>query len=201
MLCSTCCRNGDPMVRTLWVWMTWLQNACTATAWAGACTGTCLRPATRTSPRGPREAPPCRAACLCLSPTQPRRWTWPQRPRSPPSPSTPPRSPLPISQRPTTSHGKRSTPKKLGPARSPPRRYSSDPSVEAARSQVPSRLIRDCNLAEVESFYFSTLFVSVVFFVFFLFPSSQKAVMQRFPVVCHEILSAWKKTIAVDFRR
>lgn len=87
--------------------------------------GTCLPPVTRTSQQL-REGLPCREGFLCPSPIRRQRWTWPQRHPSPLSRSTPPRSQPPTYQRLTTSHAKRSMPKKLGRGRSPPRHYSSN---------------------------------------------------------------------------
>lgn len=121
-----------------------------ATASAAVSTATCLPLVTRTSRREPQEAPPSREASLCPFPTRPRRWTWPRRLPSPRSPSTPHLLQLLICQRPTTNHAKRSMPKRLGQARSPPLHCSFNQFVKAADSQVTS--IRDCDLAQVESF-------------------------------------------------
>jgi len=88
--------------------------------------GTCLPPVTRTSQQELQEALLCREGFLCPSPIQHQRWTWPQRPPSPPSHSNPPLSQPPTYQRRTTSHAKRSMPKKLGRARNPPHHYLSN---------------------------------------------------------------------------
>lgn len=113
---------------------------------------TCPPPVMRTSQLERREVLLCREGFHCPSLIQHQRWTWPQRLPSPLSPSTPPLSQPLIYQRPTTSHAKRSTPKKLGQARSQPPHYSSNQFLKAADSQVTSRYIRDCDLAKVESF-------------------------------------------------
>lgn len=114
--------------------------------------GTCLPPVMRTSRQEHQEVLLCREGFLCLSPIQHQRWTWPQRLPSLLSPSTPLLLQPLTYQRPTTSHAKRSMPKRLGRARNPPRHYSSDQFLKAADSQVTSRRIRDCDLADVESF-------------------------------------------------
>lgn len=148
-LCHSFCRNADQRDKTLWASMMWLRNVSMATAWAAVSTGTCLPPATRTSQQEPRGAPLCREVSPCLSRIQHQRLTWRQRLPSLLSPSTPPPSQHPTYQRPTTSHAKRSMPKKLGRARNPPRHYSSDPFAQAADSQVTSRNIRDSDLTSV----------------------------------------------------
>lgn len=127
--------------------------------------------------------PLCREGFLCPSPIQHQRWTWPQRLPSPPSHSTPPPSQPLIYQRPTTSRAKRSTPKKLGRARNPPRHYSSNQFVKAADSQVTSRYIRDGDLAEVESF------TSRSFFICCVTHRHPKKAPHSFLAVCHEISS------------
>lgn len=129
--------------------------------------GTCHPPVMRTSQQELQEVLLCREGFLYPSPIQHQRWTWPQRLPSPPSPSTPPPSQPPTYQRPTTSHAKRSMPKKLGRARNPPLHYSSNQFLKAADSQVTSRYIRDCDLAEVESFtsQFSFLFVALLIII------------------------------------
>lgn len=135
-LCHRCCRNDGPTAITLWVSTTSPPNVYMASRWVLVCTGTCPLPVTRTNPQEHQGQLPCREAFLCYSPIRPRRWTWPQRPPSCPSPSTPPPSRRPTSPRTTTSRAKRNTPKKLGRARSPLRRYSSDLWPAAADLQV-----------------------------------------------------------------
>lgn len=144
---------------------------------------TCLPPVMRTSRQEHQEVPLCREDFLCPSPIQHQRWTWPQRLPSPLSPSTPPPSQPPIYQRPTTSHAKRSMPKKLGRARNPPLHYSSNQFLTAVDSQVTSRFVRDCDLAEVESF------TSQLFFYLLCYSSSSQKAPHSFPVVCHTISS------------
>lgn len=167
--CHPCCRNADQRAKTRWVLTTWHRNACTATAWAAVSMGTCHPPVMRTSRQELREVLLCREGFLCLSRIPHQRWTWPRRLPSPLSPSTPPLSRPPIYQRPTTSHAKRSTPKKLGRARNPPLHCSSDQFRNTADSQVTSRYIRDCDLADVE--------LITSHFIFYLLrysPSSRK---------------------------
>lgn len=141
--------------------------------------GTCLPLVMRTSQQGLQEVLLCREGFLCPSPTQHQKWTWPQRLPSPLSPSIPPLSQPLTYQRPTTSHAKRSMPKKLGQARNPPLHYSSNQFLKAADFQVTSRYIRDCDLEEVVSF---------TFFIGCYLLSLQKR-HHSFPVVCCKVSS------------
>lgn len=110
--------------------------------------GTCLPPVMRTSRRERQEVLLCRVDFLCPFPTRRQRWTWLQRLHSLLSHLIPPLLQRPIYLRPTMSHAKRSTPKKLGQARNPPPHCLFKQVDGAADSQVTSRLIRDCSLAE-----------------------------------------------------
>lgn len=175
LLCDPCCRNADQRAKTVSVWMTWVWNGSMDTAWVEVSMVTCLPPVMRTSPQEPREVLRCREGSLCPSPIQHLRWTWPQRPPSPLSPSTPPLSLPPTYQRPTTSHAKRSTPKRLGRERSPPLHYLSNRFVHAD-SQVTSRFIRDCDLAGAEFMLLSSFFYLLLLI---------------FCTIRHHIISLW----------
>lgn len=151
---------------------------------------TCLPLVMRISRRELREMLLFKEGSLCHSLTQHQRWTWPQKLPSPLSLSTPPPSQPPTSQRPTTSHARRSMPKKLGQERSPPRHYSSNQSRKAADSQVTSRYIRDCDLAEVE---LSTSQTKTIFF--YIVVSFCCHFKKVFLVVSHKVSSTVHQSI------
>lgn len=111
-------RRNWRVTRMLWAWMTRCLVH-TASAWAtgAASTPTCL-PATTRGTQGP-PLPALSAGCLCRFPTPRRRWTWPPNPRCPPSCSTLPPYRASTRPRPSTSHARRSTPRRHGLGRSP----------------------------------------------------------------------------------
>lgn len=178
-----------------------------ATAWAVVCMGTCLPPVMRTSQQELQEVLLCREGFLCPSLIQHQRWTWPQRLPSPLSHSTPPLSQPPTYQRPTMSHAKRSMPKKHGRARNPPLHYSSNQFLKSADSQVASRYIRDCDMAEVESLTSqSSFFLFVVLLIIITkrtipFPCglSQNIIFIAKSAV-DKLARTWQKTINVNLQ-